>query len=133
MPDSSPSLPLQITVKAILNVLLVWLLATYLPQYFALQGGTRAVITVGALLTLLNIFLRPVLDILTLPLKLFATILAIVIVNGIFVELIHRITLRMDPEIVRLSIEGGLIGWVVVALLLGLGNWLVKEMMHKSA
>ena len=127
MADSSGSLPLKITIKAILNVALVWAMATYLDQYFALTGGWRAIIIVGALLTLLNLLVRPVLAVLLLPLKLFATILAVIVVNGLFVWLVHLIVLKMDPAIVGLDIYGGVWGWIVVAAAIGFANWLMKE------
>jgi len=130
MADSSGSLPLKITIKAILNVALVWAMATYLDQYFALTGGWRAIIIVGALLTLLNLLVRPVLAVLLLPLKLFATILAVIVVNGLFVWLVHLIVLKMDPAIVGLEIFGGVWGWIVVAAAIGFANWLMKEMIR---
>jgi len=131
--DSSRSpLWLRIAAQALLNMGLIWLLATYLPQFFTLAGGWRAIVVVGALLTLLNIFFRPFLSLLAFPLKLFATILAVIVVNGIFIEAIHRIVLRMDPSVVRLEIGGGLLGWVVVALVLGTGNWIIREMTKKE-
>ena len=131
--DSSRSpLWLRIAAQALLNMGLIWLLATYLPQFFTLAGGWRAIVVGGALLTLLNIFFRPFLSLLAFPLKLFATILAVIVVNGIFIEAIHRIVLRMDPSVVRLEIGGGLLGWVVVALVLGTGNWIIREMTKKE-
>lgn len=130
MADTPGSLPLKITIKTILNVALVWAMATYLPQYFDLSGGWRAIIIVGALLTLLNLLVRPLLGIVLLPLKLFATILAVIVVNGVFVWLVHLAVLRMDPAIVGLSIEGGVWGWVVVAAAIGFANWLMKEMIR---
>lgn len=130
MADSSGSLPLKITIKAILNVALVWAMATYLDQYFALTGGWRAIIIVGALLTLLNLLVRPVLAVLLLPLKLFATILAVIVVNGLFVWLVHLIVLKMDPAIVGLEIFGGVWGWIVVAAAIGFANWLMKEIIR---
>ncbi len=130
MTDSSGSLPLKITIKAILNVALVWAMATYLDQYFALTGGWRAIVIVGALFTLLNLLVRPILAVLTLPLKLFATILAVIVVNGVFVWLVHLIVLRMDPAIVGLTIFGGLWGWIVVATAIGFANWVMKEIIR---
>ncbi len=130
MADSSGSLPLKITMKAILNVALVWVMATYLDQYFALTGGWRAIIIVGALLTLLNLLVRPVLAILTLPLKLFATILAVIVVNGLFVWLVHLLVLKMDPAVVGLEIFGGVWGWIVVASAIGFANWVMKEILR---
>ncbi|MFH0851347.1 MAG: phage holin family protein [Candidatus Peregrinibacteria bacterium] len=130
MADSSGSLPLKITIKAILNIALVWVMATYLDQYFALTGGWRAIIIVGALLTLLNLLVRPILAVLTLPLRLFATILAVIVVNGVFVWLVHILVLRMDPAIVGLEIFGGVWGWIVVAAAIGFANWIMKEIIR---
>ncbi|ALM09533.1 MAG TPA: hypothetical protein DEB30_05285 [Candidatus Peribacter riflensis] len=129
MADSSGSLPLKITMKAILNIALVWGMATYLSQYFELTGGWRAIIIVGALLTLLNILVRPILAIITMPLRLFATILAVIISNGVFVWLVHLLVLRMDPAIVGLEIFGGVWGWIVVAAVIGFANWVMKEIL----
>jgi len=124
------SMPLRILIKALLNIAVVWLMTTYLNQYFQLTGGAAAYVIVGSLITLLNIFVRPILEILTFPFKLFATIIAIIIVNGGFVQLTHIITAKMDPTLVSLEIFGGLWGWVVVATVFGFSNWLIKEMLH---
>ncbi len=128
--NSSSSLPLKITIKTLLNVALVWVMATYLSQYFLLTGNWRAVVIVGAVITLLNLLIRPILSLITLPLRLFATILAVIIVNGVFVYLTQQIVLKLDPSIVRLEIFGGLWGWVVVASILGFANWLEKEILR---
>ena len=127
--NASSSLPLRITLKAVMNVALVWVMAGYLDQYFALTGGWRAIIIVGALITLLNLLVRPILALITLPLRLFATILAVIIVNGVFVWLIQRIVLEMNPSVVSLEIFGGVWGWIVVAAVFGFGNWLEKEIL----
>lgn len=117
---------LIIIFKFALNVGLVWLLTIKLSQYFVLTGDFGSYIVISSLLTLLNIFLRPFLDIITLPLRLFATLLAFIIVHGIFLFITLRITGMMDPEVLTLSIKGGIIGWIVIALVLGTGNWMVK-------
>ena len=127
------SLPLRLTIKFLLNCILVWALATYLDQYFQLTGSFPAnVIVVGALLTLMNMFVRPILELIMFPFKLFATIIAIIGVNGGFVQLIHMMTLEMRPDLVKLEIFGGLWGWIVVALLLGIANWVMKEVIPKK-
>lgn len=126
--QSSSHAPLKLTIKFVLNVVLVWALATYLGQYFGLDGGMPAYVIVGALITLLNLFFRPILNVITLPLKLFATLIAIMIVNGGFVYVVHLITLRMDPALVKLEIYGGPWGWIVIAACFGMANWILKEM-----
>ena len=126
--SSSSHLPLKLILKFGLNVAVVWAMATYVIDYFALEGGWRAFVIVGALMSLLNIFFRPILNILTLPLRLLASIVAVIIVNGAFVYVIQLATLRMDPSLITLNIIGGPVGWVVVAVCFGLANWLMKEM-----
>ena len=123
-------IPVRILLKTAANVALVWALATYVSEYFIVDGGWTAYIIIGALVTLLNMIVRPILAILTAPLRLIATILAIVIVNGVFIELVHMITQEMRPELVQLDIAGGLVGWVIVACAFGLGNWLLKEILR---
>ena len=121
------SMAFRLVLKTLLNIGVVWVLATFLNQYFQLTGGAAAYVIVGALITLMNIFVRPVLAVITAPLKLFATILAIIIVNGVFVQLTHIITIQMDPNLVQLEIFGGAWGWTVVALAFGVSNWIIKE------
>ncbi len=118
--------PLRIALKIVLNVLLVYAMNRWLPQYFSVFGGWPAFVVVGALLTLMNLVLRPVLTILTLPLKAFVTLLTVIIVNGVFLWVTYQITLRMDPSLILLVISGGLTGWLIVSLLIGLANWLMK-------
>ncbi|MBI3331418.1 phage holin family protein [Candidatus Peregrinibacteria bacterium] len=120
------SLPVQILFRFLLTILLVWAMATFMDQYFFLSGGFGAVIIVSALLTLMNLFVRPILNAATLPLRFLATILAIILVNGVFLWLTYEIVLRMDPNLVTLEILGGLGGWIVVALTIGLANWIMK-------
>ncbi|MBT4119941.1 MAG: hypothetical protein HOG89_00625 [Candidatus Peribacter sp.] len=125
--EGSSHLPLKLTLKFVFNVIVVWALANYLGQYFGLDGGIPAFVIVGALMSLLNIFFRPILNIITLPLRFFATIVAVIVVNGAFVYVIHLFTLRMDPGLIKLEIFGGPWGWIVVAVCFGFANWLLKE------
>ncbi|MFH0770239.1 MAG: phage holin family protein [Candidatus Peregrinibacteria bacterium] len=125
----APSLPTRIVLKAVLNILVVWLMATYVFDEFQLSGGIPACIIVGSLLTLMNLFVRPLLRLITLPLKLFATILSVIIVNGVFVWVTTLITDRMDPALVSLQIYGGLLGWIIVAAAFGMANWIMKELL----
>lgn len=122
------SLPARIVVTTICSIGLVWLLRLYLGGYFVLTGGYAAWITVGALLTLMNMTVRPILDIATLPLRFFATFLAIVIANGIFLWIAVKIVEHMDAKIVTLKIEGGLVGWIVLSFALGFAHWVIKEL-----
>ena len=120
------SLPLQVLLRFLLTVALVWALSEYLTEYVFISGGFVAYIVIGALLTLMNIIVRPLLKLITLPLKLVATILAIILVNGVFLWITYQLVLLMDPNIAMFEILGGIGGWIVVALILGIANWLMK-------
>lgn len=123
--------PTRLALRALLTMALIWLMATYLPQYLGITGGIAAVIVTGALLTLLNLFVRPLLNIVTFPLKLFATIIAIILANAAFLWIVMWVTERMDPTLIQFQVRGGLVGWFVISLMLGTMNWVLKEVLHK--
>jgi len=129
MADRSLSLPIRLVLQYALTILLLWLLLRIMPQYLVIQGSPMALPTVAALLMLLNIFARPILKLLALPLKLFMTIIAIVLVNGIFLWILTKIAERFDPATAIVLVEGGIGGWIVVALALGIGNWVLHHIL----
>jgi len=130
MPESSSlSLPTKLALKALVNVLLIWGLDTYLPAYFSVVGGLAAYVIIGSLLTLLNMFLRPLLAIITFPFRLLFTLFTVIGVNAFFLFVIYEITLKMDPNIVVLAISGGFVGWLVVSIILGVSNWVMKHLL----
>ena len=120
----------RILAKLILNTILVWVLAMEFPQYFTVTGGLTALLAIGGVLTLLNALLRPLLQILTLPLKLFATLLAIIVVNGVFVKILQEIIQTLNSPLVSFEIHGGFLGFIVVASAIGLSNWLFKVILR---
>jgi uncharacterized membrane protein YvlD (DUF360 family) len=127
MADRSLSPATKIAIKAVINIILVWLLHRFLIDYFFITGGIIGFIIIGSLLTLMNLFLRPILAIITLPFKLLFTLLTTIVVNAFFLWIIYEITLRMDPNVVTLTISGGITGWLVISLLLGAVNWAMKH------
>ncbi|MDO8648833.1 MAG: hypothetical protein Q7R81_03545 [Candidatus Peregrinibacteria bacterium] len=119
-------LPARLALRTVFTILLIWGMATGMSEYFFVTGGIDAYIIIGALLTLMNLIVRPLLTVVTFPLRLLMTIAAIVLANSIFLYLTYWIILQMDPDYVTLVILGGLKGWAVVSLTLGFMNWLMK-------
>ncbi len=117
---------IRLLLRFLLTIVLVWAMATYMDQYFFVTGGWIAYVIIAALITLMNLIVRPILELVTLPLKLLATIVAIIIVNGVFVWLTILIISYMEPTLVTAEIQGGIGGWIVVAIILGLAKWLMK-------
>ncbi len=121
------SLPVRILLHLLLTLLVVWLLNTFLDQYFYLSGGIVGYLVVGSLLTLMNLIARPVLSLILLPFRLFFHLITLIVSNALFLWLTEKIAERFDPEIVVLAITDGWASWLFIALCLGLANWLIKE------
>ncbi len=119
--------PLRLAVKAVINVATVWGMNEYLPSYFTVFGGLPAYVIIGSLLTLLNLFLRPILSLITFPLHLVFSLLTTICVNAVFLAVVYLVAMQMDPNIVVLTITGGLTGWVSVSTVLGVVNWVMKH------
>lgn len=130
MADRSISLPVKLVAQYALTVLALWLIARFLPDYLVIDGGWAALPTVAALLMLLNLFARPVLKVLTFPLKLFMTIVAIILANALFLWILEKIADRFDPSVAVLTVQGGIGGWLIVALILGLANWVIHHVIR---
>lgn len=122
------SAPLRLTVKAVLNIGTVWGMHTYMPSTFTVFGGLPAYVIIGSLLTLLNLFLRPILSLLTFPLHLLFSLLTTIGVNAVFLAVVYLVVIRMDPNIVVMTITGGLTGWLLVSTVLGVVNWVLKHL-----
>ena len=128
--NSGVSAPFRLTILLLLTIGLVWLMNIFLDQYFFLIGGLPAYIVIGSLLTLMNLIARPILKVILFPFKLIATLPALMAVNAGFLWLTLMIAELMDPEVVTLEIDGGVAGWLLVAVVLGFGNWIFKEVIR---
>lgn len=124
------SLPARLVAEYVLTIGTLWLLTTIAPAYLSIGGSWVAMPVAAALLLLLNLFARPILKILTFPLKLFMTIVAVILANGLFLWILETIADRFDPSIATFTIHGGWIGWILVALVLGLANWIIQHIVR---
>ncbi len=120
------SLPLRIALRIIASIALVWALATYLPQYFVITGGWRGFVVIGLLLAVMNMIVRPLLSLLTAPLQFFATLLAFLVANGVFLWLALLASQSLDPTLTTFHIDGGIVGWGAAILCIGVANWILK-------
>lgn len=123
------SAPMRLIMRLLLTILLVYVLSTFLERIFFVDGGIAAYIVIGSLLTLMNVIVRPLLHIIMLPFKLFMGLIVLIVTNGLFLWLTQRIARELDPEVVILQIDGGVGGWILIAIILGLANWIFKEVL----
>lgn len=124
------ALPLRLFLRYLVTVGVVAGMSAFLPQYVVITGGAKAFFVIGAVLFVLNLFARPVLNLLTLPLRIFLFIVALIIVNGVFVWLLVKAMEYVDPALAQFTILGGWTGFAVVAIVLGLANWLMKNLLR---
>lgn len=131
MPDTAQgsSTALKILFRTIINVGMVFFFQSTFPTYFVLQGGVKALVLVGLILTFLNWIVVPILHILALPIKLFAWIVAFFLVNMASLWLTVWFVTALEVEGMSLAIQGGIIGWLILSLFLGIGNWLVRAVL----
>lgn len=123
---------MRIVAGFVLTIGLLWGMQIFLPQYITINGGIAAIIILAALLTLMNMFVRPFLALVTFPLHLLATLITTILVNLLFLWLLTHFADRLDPRIATFSVLGGLDGWLIVSSVLGLGHWLLKHITHAA-
>ncbi len=120
---------MKLLLRIAANFAIVYLLDVYFPQYFVVFGGIPAFIILALLLTIMNMALRPILNAIAFPLHFFVSILATILVNAAFLWVTYRVTLAMDPNVIALTIVGGVAGWFVVSTILGVTNWVLKKVL----
>lgn len=119
----------SLIIRPFLNILLVAALAYLLPNHFVVGGGFIGILIVGILIGIFNILIKPILSIITLPIRLLSDILASIIVNSLFLWFVEGIVQGIDVQIVTLDIRGGFFGFLLVAAVFGLLNWIMKNLL----
>lgn len=123
---------MRVTAGFVLTIGLLWVMMMYMPQYVSITGGIPALIILGALLTLMNIFVLPVLNVISFPLRLLATLVAIILLNLVFLWLLVTFAGRLNPAVVTLSVKGGVDGWLIVSSVFGLGHWVLRHLVRAA-
>ncbi len=123
---------MRIVAGFVLTIGVLWGLTIWLPQYVIIQGGVPAYIILAALLTLMNMFVRFFLAVVTFPLHLLATLITTILVNLFFLWLLVDTAAILNPNVIKMSIGGGTDGWLIVSSILGLEHWLIKHLLHAA-
>lgn len=119
----------SLIIRPFLNIVLVAALAYLLPNHFVVGGGFIGILIIGILIGIFNILIKPILSIITLPIRLLSDILASIIVNSLFLWFVEGIVQGIDVQIVTLDIRGGFFGFLLVAAVFGLLNWIMKNLL----
>src|SRR3989338_7682922 len=95
---------LKFVFRLLVNGGLVLFFQNTFPTFFLLQGGVRAIILTGFILALLNWLVVPILHVLSLPIKLFAWIIAFFLVNAVSLWVLVWVITKLQIEGMLLTI-----------------------------
>ncbi len=111
-----------------LNTVSVYLVAQVLPG-FSVTGGTFGYVMVGVVVGLLNVFLKPILKILSLPF-LFLTIgLFTLVVNGAILWIAERVVEFLHVNAITFTIDGAFT-YLLAVLLFGVINYIFHKLIR---
>lgn len=121
---------MKLAFRVFINVAIVLFLHASFGTFFVLQGGYQAIAIVALTFTVLNMLVVPVLHVLSLPIKMLAWIVAFILVNAAAVWLTVWFVTALSIPGISLAIGGGIVGWILVSVILGIGNWIVKAVVR---
>lgn len=124
--EKRANVAMKFAFRVFINVGIVILLKSYFSSFFVLGGGYQGIAIVGLTFTVLNMIVVPILNVLSLPIKFIAWIIAFALVNAVAIWLTVWFVESVEIMGVSLAIEGGIVGWIIVSVVLGMGNWVVK-------
>ncbi len=118
---------LRFLLRTALTILLVWMLADFLPSSFLVTGGWKAYAIIGIVLSVMETIVWPILLLISFPLRLIGGLIVTILLNALFLWLLLKIVAQVDPAVVGLRIAGGIVGWLLVIIALGIGNWVIRH------
>lgn len=120
------SLPSRLLLRLILNIVFFWLLTRYLGTIFLLVGGLPAILIIAFLLTAIDLLIRPFLALLTFPLRLFLSLLNVLVLNGFSLGLLVFLSREFPPAILTLTILEGMRGLFLLIALFSLRDTFLR-------
>lgn len=127
MPESHSPFWLKLLFTYIGTIAVLWALQHFANGIIQIENGIIGIGIIALLLTLLNLIIRPILQIITLPLSLFTSLFAAIVVNGIIFELVQFIARTFLPTLAVIRIQPGMTNWLLIVLVLGVSNWAFSE------
>ena len=104
------------------NGLALWAIEIYVPIDFSIQDGRiHSYLYSGTLIGIMNIVLKPILHIITLPFRIIMLGCSSVLFNALFVFISQRILVSV-PEIITSIQVGNIFTYLILGALLAFAN-----------
>lgn len=116
-------------LRVLVNALAIWLTSLFIDEHFEIVGSDSSggkivvILAVALLYSLVNAIVKPVVQVLSIPLYILTLGLFTLVVNALMLMLTAWITEQTDWGI---RIEGGFWWAVLAALLISVLNWLIS-------
>lgn len=105
------------------NALALFLLTRVLDG-FQFEGGWIAPVIAAAIITVLNLIIKPILKLLSFPLIFLTGGLFLIILNALILYITDYLLAVMDFEGVDMVVDG-VLTYLIAAVIFGIANWLI--------
>lgn len=109
----------------ILNTLSVFLVDRLLDG-FTVTGGWQGYLLVGSVIGVLNVFVKPVLNILALPFIFLTLGLFVIVINALILWLAQEFVGYLDLTTIQFTVVG-IVTYIVAVIVLGLLNFAFQK------
>lgn len=114
---------MRLIYTIVTNAFALFLVSILLPG-FIFEGGWMAPAIAGAVLTVLNMLVKPILKFLSFPLVFVSAGLFLIVINAGILYLTQYVVMVMDVEGVAMIIND-LLTYLLAAIIFGFANWLI--------
>ena len=115
---------MRFIIRILANSLAIYLAAYFIPQV-SVSGNWKVFLICGLVLSLINMIIKPILKLISLPL--------IIITFGFFSIVINILTIWLLTKVVSFLSITGLVAFILTALIVSVVNWLVSFLFKKTA
>ena len=113
----------RVFVSFVSNAGLFWFLSHEIfPESFQITGGVPAYLIIGSFSVFLNTFLRPILNIITFPLRLITLGFISFFLNGLMLWIVQYLINFLEIPEITFTIDGFLT-YILAGLFLGVSNF----------
>lgn len=119
----------RIIIGIVVNSLSLFVLVEFLEEVSG-TGGIKLFIIGGIIIGLLNVFVKPLLKILSIPFVLITAGLFLIVINAVILYFTQWVINIMEFRDVRLYFAG-LGSYLIAAIILGIINWAENLLLKK--
>jgi len=96
---------------------------------FIVEGGTLGYVLIGVMIGFLNLFVKPVLKVLSLPFIFLTAGLFVIFINALIIWLTQSLVNFVDIAGISLTIEG-MGSYIAAVLLFGILNYIFQKLLR---